>query len=151
MVNTTGDTMCARSLSNTACARGLACRNCRDHPWSGWEFDWLGIDRYGHVAVFSNAGCGPLPETVNERLADVDAALDRADELPVIGSAVSDKNPEGGNYSLWYSYSAKGFYAYDWRRNWSRPARWWSGRLQPRASRRSPAGSSPRPRPPCSS
>jgi hypothetical protein len=95
----------------------------RDHPRWGWEFDWLGIDRYGHVAVFSNAGCGPLPEPVNEHLADVDAALARADELPVIGSAASDKNPEGGDCSFWYSYSAKGFYAYDWRRNWDGPYR----------------------------
>ena len=49
----------------------------RDHPLWGREFDWLGIDRHGRVAVFSNAGYGPLPETVNERLADVDAALER--------------------------------------------------------------------------
>ena len=33
----------------------------RDHPLWGREFDWLGIDRHGHVAVFSNAGYGPLP------------------------------------------------------------------------------------------
>jgi hypothetical protein len=46
----------------------------RDHPMRGREFDWLGIDRHGRVAVFSNAGYGPLPEAVNGRLADVDAA-----------------------------------------------------------------------------
>ena len=33
----------------------------RDHPLWGREFDWLGIDSHGHVAVFSNAGYGPLP------------------------------------------------------------------------------------------
>ena len=81
----------------------------RDHPLWGREFDWLGIDRHGHVAVFSNAGCGPLPETVNEHLADVDAALERADDLPAIGSAGSIENSGDGDYSFWYSYSAKAF------------------------------------------
>jgi hypothetical protein len=94
----------------------------RDHPLWGREFDWLGIDRNGRVAVFSNAGYGPLPETVNERLADVDAALERADELPVIGSACNVENSGGGDYSFWYSYSAKGSYAYDWR-VWGGPYR----------------------------
>lgn len=87
----------------------------RDHPLWGREFDWLGTDHHGHVAVFSNAGCGPLPETVNECLADVDAALERADELPAIGSAGNIENCGDGDYCFWYSYSAKGFYAYDWR------------------------------------
>jgi hypothetical protein len=87
----------------------------RGHPLWGREFDWLGIDRNGRVAVFSNAGYGPLPETVNERPADVDAALERAGELPAIGSAGTVENSGGGDYSFWYCYSAKGFYTYDWR------------------------------------
>jgi hypothetical protein len=33
----------------------------RDHPLGGREFDWLGTDRQGHVAVFSNAGYGRRP------------------------------------------------------------------------------------------
>jgi hypothetical protein len=40
----------------------------RDHPLWRLKFDWLGIDRHGRVAVFSNVGYGPLPKTVNERL-----------------------------------------------------------------------------------
>jgi hypothetical protein len=94
----------------------------RDHPLRGREFDWLGIDRRGRVAVFANAGYGPLPEIVNERVADVEAALERAGELPVIGSACNVGDPGGGGYSFWYSYSAKGFYAYDWR-VWDGPYR----------------------------
>jgi hypothetical protein len=94
----------------------------RDHPLRGRQFDWLGIDRRGRVAVFSNAGYGPLPETVNERLADVDAALESAGELPVIGSAGNTENSGGGDYSFWHSYSAKGFYAYDWG-EWGGPYR----------------------------
>src|SRR6516162_7283504 len=65
----------------------------RDHPSWGCEFDWLGIDRHGHVAVFSSAGYGPLPETVNERLADVDAALERADELPLSDRRATSRTP----------------------------------------------------------
>jgi hypothetical protein len=94
----------------------------RDHPLWGREFDWLGIDRRDRVVVFSNAGYGPLPETVNERLADVDAALERADELPSIGSAANIENCGDGDCSDWYSYSAKGFYAYDWH-VWGGPYR----------------------------
>lgn len=72
--------------------------------------------------VPNNAGYGPLPETVNERLADVDAALERAGELSVIGSAGNVETSGGGDCSFWYSYSAKGFYAYDWR-VWGGPYR----------------------------
>ena len=94
----------------------------RDHPLWGREFDWLGIDRRGRVAVFTNAGYGPLPEIVHERVADVDAALERASELPIIGSAGNVEDPGSSDYSFWYSYSAKGFYAYDWR-VWGGPYR----------------------------
>jgi len=94
----------------------------RDHLLWGREFDWLGIDRHGQVAVFSNAGYGPLPEAVTERLAEVDAVLERAGELPAIGSAVGIEDSGDGDYSFWYSYSAKGFYAYDWR-VWDGPYR----------------------------
>ena len=46
---------------------------------------------------------------MNERIADVDAALERADDLPAIGSAGSIENSGDGDYSFWYSYSAKAF------------------------------------------
>jgi len=59
---------------------------------------------------------------VNERIADVDAALERADDLPAIGSAGSIENSGDGDYSFWYSYSAKGLYAYDWH-VWDGPYR----------------------------
>jgi hypothetical protein len=88
----------------------------RAHPRWGIEFDWLGVDRHGHVAVFTTAGYGPVPVRVSEHVADVDAALDRIGELPVVGFA-SDivRRSAGGDYSDWYAYSAKGFYAYDWQ------------------------------------
>ncbi len=36
------------------------------HLRLGIEFDWLGVDRYGHVAVFSTAGYGQVPVKVNQ-------------------------------------------------------------------------------------
>ena len=88
----------------------------RAHPRWGIEFDWLGVDREGHVAVFTTAGYGLVPADVNQHLADVDAALDRVKELPVTGSAGDIiRRSAGGDYPDWYAYSAKGFYAYDWQ------------------------------------
>lgn len=85
------------------------------HPRSGVEFDWLGVDLQGHVAVFTTAGFGPVPMQVDQHLDDVDAALDRVGQLPVIGSAGDiGRRSADGDYSDWAAYSAKGFYAYDW-------------------------------------
>jgi hypothetical protein len=87
----------------------------RAHPRWGIEFDWLGVDQRGHVAVFTTAGYGPLPKDVNLHLNDVDDAIDQLDRLPVIGEADQIVKPASdGNYSDWYTYSAQGFYAYDW-------------------------------------
>jgi len=87
----------------------------RTHPRWGIEFDWLAVDRHGHVAVLTTAGYGAVPESVNEHLAEVDAALERVGELPTIGSAGNIvRRSADGDYSNWYSYSTKGFYAYDW-------------------------------------
>jgi hypothetical protein len=76
----------------------------RAHPYWGLEFDWLGVDRHGHVAVFTTAGYGPVPEGVNQHLAEVDAAIDRVRQLPVTGSAGDIvQDPDGGDYSDWYA------------------------------------------------
>jgi hypothetical protein len=91
------------------------------HPRSGVEFDWLGVDLQGHVAVFTTAGFGPVPMQVDQHLDDVDAALDRVGQLPVIGSAGDiGRRSADGDYSDWNAYSAKGFYAYDWEDQGSR-------------------------------
>jgi hypothetical protein len=88
----------------------------RAHPRWGIEFDWLGVDGQGHVAVFTTAGYGPLPVNVDQHLADVDAALDLVGQLPVIGAADNVvRRSADGDYSCWYAYSAQGFYAYDWQ------------------------------------
>lgn len=88
----------------------------RAHPRWGIEFDWLGVDRQGHVAMFTTAGYGPVPVEVDQHLPDVDAALDRIGQLPVTGSAANVvRRSTDGDYSDWHAYSTKGFYAYDWQ------------------------------------
>ena len=96
------------------------------HPWSGIEHDWLGVDLQGHVALFTTAGYGLVHMEVDRHLADVGAALDQVGQLPVIASADVILRSAYGHYSRWHSYSAKGFYSYDWQE--------WTGRYYRRLS-----------------
>jgi hypothetical protein len=87
-------------------ARGQADRHTisrmempRAHPRWGIEFDWLGVDPGGHVAVFTTGGYGPVPENVNLQLDDVDRALEHVRGLPVIGEAGQIITPADGNYA----------------------------------------------------
>jgi hypothetical protein len=87
----------------------------RAHPRWGIEFDWLGVDQRGHVAIFTTAGYGAVPENVNLHLIDVDRAVEHLGRLPVIGEADQIVKPASdGNYADWYTYSAQGLYTYDW-------------------------------------
>jgi hypothetical protein len=80
----------------------------RAHPRWGIEFDWLGVDQRGHVALFTTAGHGPVPENVNLHLNDVDHAIERLRRLPVIGEADHIvKQASDRNYTDWYAYSAQ--------------------------------------------
>jgi hypothetical protein len=95
----------------------------RTHPRWGIEFDWLGLDRQGQVAIFTTAGYGAVPEIVNLHLAEVDGAIEQVAHLPVVGSADRIDTPTAdGDYSDWFAYSAIGFYAYDWHM-WHGPYR----------------------------
>jgi hypothetical protein len=88
----------------------------RAHPRWGIEFNWLGVDQHGHVAVFVTAGYGAVPVEVNQHAADVDRALDQLDGLPVTGLAHDIRRSSGdGDYSHLHAYSGRGFYAYDWQ------------------------------------
>jgi hypothetical protein len=93
----------------------------RAHPRWGTEFDWLGVDQIGHVAVFTTAGYGPVPEIVNLHLNDIDSAIEDLRHLPMTGTAQQAVKPaSAGNYTDWYTYSAQGLYAYDWK-TWHGP------------------------------
>jgi hypothetical protein len=65
--------------------------------------------------MFTTAGYGPVPENVNLHRNDADRAIEHLRRLPVIGEADHIVKPASdGNYTDWHTYSAQGFYAYDW-------------------------------------
>ena len=85
----------------------------RTDQFVGLEFDWPGVDQYGHVAVFISWGWGPLPVGVGQHLDEVDAAMERIQELPAI-EPPSTARSDVGHLSPFWEYAAKGFYVYHW-------------------------------------
>jgi hypothetical protein len=83
------------------------------HPRQGYELDWLGVDRRGHVGLFSSGGYGPIPKAVADNLTEVEAALDRLNILPVLEPCA--ESPEGdGDYSSWIEPGRRGIFGFDW-------------------------------------
>ena len=74
------------------------------------------------MARFSSSGYGPVPASVLARVAHIDAAIERTDDLPVIGPATEVPAELSGDYNPWILMSEKGLYAYD-RRGHHRPYR----------------------------
>jgi len=96
---------------------------------SSWdfEFDWLGVDRRGHVAAFITWGEGLFPAGVAQHIDEVDAAAKRIDELPVIGPTSTARYEmtgqtgpggltidAGADFVFYDAYAAKGLYVYHW-------------------------------------
>jgi hypothetical protein len=86
----------------------------RTDQFVGFEFDWPGVDQHGHVAVFISWGWGPLPAGVDQHLDEVDAAMERIQELPAIGPPRTATYDVGHLFPFWDEYAAKGFYVYHW-------------------------------------
>src|SRR5215472_549572 len=82
----------------------------RTDRFVGLEFDWLGVDQHGHVAAFISWGWGPLPVGVDQHLDEVNAAMERVQELPAVGRRLV----AGARSSFWDEYAVKGFYVYHW-------------------------------------
>jgi len=79
----------------------------------GFEYDWLGCDTNGHVALFSTAGAGYAPEAF---LCDVeahDAAIQCILELPVTIEARFFPDIGPGCINTWRLVAERGLYAYD--------------------------------------
>jgi hypothetical protein len=78
----------------------------------GLDYSWVALDGAGHVAIFTNAGSGPIPATV---IADRPAA-DDAEGL------VLDLTERGGGLQLvdtpvrdaFRVFANRGLFAYDW-------------------------------------
>jgi len=86
----------------------------RTDQFAGFEFDWPGVDQHGHVAVFISWGWGPLPAGVDQHLDEVDAAMERIQELPAIGPPSHDLYDARARSVFYDEYGAKGFYVYHW-------------------------------------
>ena len=81
----------------------------------GLEFDWLGVDQHGHVAVFISWGWGPLPMSADQHLDEVDAAVERIQELPAIGTPKHRLvRRRRSHQEFWDEYAVRGFYVYHW-------------------------------------
>jgi hypothetical protein len=83
------------------------------HRFARAELDWLAFDRRKRVAIFSTAGVGPIPDSLNvETSVDV-SALILSGEPRCEARCVSEP---GGNHSEWDELARRGVFAYDWIR-----------------------------------
>lgn len=79
----------------------------------GWDYSWLATDAAGYVAIFTNAGQGPIPIAV---LADRRAS----DQAKTLIRALPERNdchmlitvpcPDG-----FVAFARRGLFAYDWQ------------------------------------
>lgn len=84
-----------------------------EHPRWGIEFDWLAVDRDGHVAQFSTAGYGPCPPPTVVHASAVDEAIDQLAALPNHGTCLT--SPLGpDDHSDWIRMAERGVYGFDW-------------------------------------
>lgn len=79
----------------------------------GRDYAWLAIDAVGHVAVFTNAGEGPIPVSVLVDRDQADQAEKWIGELPEPGGCrllVTLPRPDD-----FIAFAWRGLFAYDWR------------------------------------
>lgn len=78
----------------------------------GEDFEWLGVDCDGHVARFTTAGPGPVPQAIQEAEGDVRHATDALYDLPKICDAeLLAKLPNPDDFK---KLSESGIFGYDW-------------------------------------
>jgi hypothetical protein len=84
------------------------------HPHFGLEFDWLAVDRKGHVALMLSSGYGPVPLTVLDRFAEVEDAVELlTGQLSVI-APMPKHDTRLYLTSEPYEAVERGLYVYDW-------------------------------------
>lgn len=79
----------------------------------GLEFDWLGCDEVGHVALFSTAGAGHAPAVFLRNTAAHDAAIDMVLGLPASTTAKFYPTLPPGTINTWRLVAERGLYAFD--------------------------------------
>jgi hypothetical protein len=79
----------------------------------GLDFAWLACDVVGHVAVFTNAGAGPVPTAVLAERPSVNRVESMVRDLPCVGGhTMHVLFPRPDDYIRW---AERGLFAYDWR------------------------------------
>ncbi len=76
------------------------------------EFDWLGIDKNGHIAIFSNFNSGYTPNSITKSLTLYNELAVFIEELDKTSDAINVHNGKG-KYDDWEEYAQKGIFAYD--------------------------------------
>ena len=84
------------------------------HPRFGFEFDWLAVDRRGHVALMISDGYGPVPLAVLDHPDQVDDAVDALpDTLPAVrGAPAPDHAPSSDAVD---DARVRGLFVYAWK------------------------------------
>jgi hypothetical protein len=86
----------------------------------GAEFDWLAVDREGHVGHFSTAGYGPAPLALTEHGKSQRAAFEYIKSLPKKRPVVPLKFAGGGDLSDWQDMAKRGIFSFD-HQDWQGP------------------------------
>jgi hypothetical protein len=78
----------------------------------GWDYGWIACDAADHVAIFTNAGQGPIPLSTLALRPDSDQAECLAEQLPARGECETNPRARTGCF---YEFARRGLYSYDWQ------------------------------------
>ena len=89
---------------------------------SNWELEtgypdseWYAIDKVGHVAFFTTAGSGFIPDVYESHPAILCESISGAERLSIRGGhTLIAQNNAGVRYADWIDAANKGCYAYDY-------------------------------------
>jgi hypothetical protein len=79
---------------------------------SGWDVEWVAVDRRGYVAVFTTGAAGPVPRAyleagdLLERVSDAVSAMPEYTRGVVVAPVPSPESFE--------SFARRGFFSFDW-------------------------------------
>lgn len=88
-----------------------------DHPVgsypSGWDVEWVAVDRRGRVGVFTTGAAGPIPRAYLDPPGLVDRVREAVWDMPErTESILLVSLPRPDDYE---AFARRGFFAFDWR------------------------------------
>lgn len=81
--------------------------------YRGLEFDWIGVDADGHVALFTSGGGGLIPPLPSLDIESHDAAIAAILALPPSTTARFAPTLDPRCTNTWQLVAERGLYAYD--------------------------------------